>query len=346
MKLTSDYKKGSSPFRYTDFKIPNGKRVQRSTGIPFNNKKAAEHEARVLYVQLSTQVDREKTLGSKLLSTVIPEYITTQNSNDNDIRSLNWALKNLGDIPIGKIKREHFIKLQQIGMKSISPETGKTVLPQTVNRKIRPLRALLNKSVKWEYIEFCPFYDELDVVPAKVRIPYTPEEQMKIIQACSATNNAHYQDFFTVLIHTGKRFDSVRSMKKSDIYNDGEYWILPTQKNNTHNEKVYFADTTRKIIQRNITKSLSEYVFYNPLSKRGDMGTCVKAWTTIRRYAEVYKDWHTCKTTAMTKAIDEGMTDQQLMAHFSHEDIRSVKHYSNSNAATKKAWANKVVSGI
>ena len=82
------------------------------------------------------------------------------------------------------------------------------------------------------------------------------------------------------------------------------------------------------------------------LSKRGDMGTCVKAWTTIRNHAGVHKDWHTCKTTAMTKAIDEGMTDQQLMAHFSHEDIRSVKHYSNSNAATKKAWANKVVSGI
>lgn len=345
MKLISDRKKGNSPNRYTDFKLPNGKRVQRSTGIPFNNIKGAEHEARVLYVQLSTQIDREKTLGSKLLSTVIPEYITTQNSNNNDIRSLNWVLKHLGEIPIGKIKREHFIKLQQIGMKSISPETGKTVLPQTVNRKIRPLRALLNKSVKWGYIEFCPFYEELDDVPPKVRIPYSADEQMKIIQACSTTGNSHYQDFFTVLINTGRRLKTIINMKKKDIHNDGEYWILPTQKNQTHNENVVFSDETRKIIQRNIKRSPSKYVFYNPLSKKGNMGNCKTAWKTIRKCAGVYKDWHTCKTTAMTRAIDNDFSDQNLMTHFGHTDVRSIKHYSRSNTAAKKALANKAVSG-
>lgn len=343
MKLLSDRRKGNSPNRYTDFRLPNGERIQRSTGVPFKNTKDAEHQARLLYVKLSTEVDREKTLGSKLLSTVIPEYTAAQNSNGNDVRSLNWILKILGDIPIGKIKREHFIKLQTNALNAVSVESGKSVLPQTVNRKIRPLRALLNKSVKWGYIEYCPYYEELKEKPAKIRVPYTPDEQMKIIQACSTTGNSHYQDFFTVLIQTGRRLSTVINMKKDDIHNDGEYWILPIQKNQTHNEKVVFSNETRKIIQRNILSSPSEYVFYNPRSKKGDMGNCKKAWKTIRSHAGVNKDWHTCKTTAMTRAIDNGLSDQNLKTHFGHKDIRSIKHYSRSNTAAKKALANKAL---
>ena len=344
MKLLSTRRKGNSPYRYTDFRLPNGDRIQRSTGVLYDQIKKAKEEARLLYVKLSTEIDRDKTLGSKLLSIVIPEYITAQNSNPNDIRSLKWILKTIGDIPIGKIKRDHFIKLQIKGMKAVCPESGKTVKPQTVNRKIRPLRALLNKSVKWGYIEYCPYYDELKEAPPKIRVPFTAEEQMKIIQACGATGNSHYQDFFTVLIHTGRRLTTVINMKKKDIHNEGEYWILPTQKNDTHNEKVVFSDETKKIIQRNMKNSPSDYVFYNPLSKRGDMGNCKKAWKTIRTHAGVNKDWHTCKTTAMTRAIDNDFSDQNLMTHFGHKDIRSIKHYSRSNTAHKKELSNRAIS--
>ena len=47
----------------------------------------------------------------------------------------------------------------------------------------------------------------------------------------------------------------------------------------------------------------------------------------------------------MTTAIEKGMTDQQLMSHFNHKDIRAIKAYSRSNAAVRKEWANKVATG-
>jgi integrase len=344
MKLLSKYIRGDSDCFYTDFYI-NGRRIRETTKQ--SSKKEALKFARQLYVELTVYGDRPHTLGSKLLSEVIPEYIDAVNSNPNDIRSLKWALDNIGDVPIGKIERSHFVKLQKIGKRLISPETKKPILPQTINRKITPLLALLNKAFKWEYIKFCPNYDELSVVPAKVRIPYTAEEQMKIIQACSSTNNSHYQDFFTVLLDTGKRISSIRSMKKTDVHNDAEYWILPTQKNDTHNEYIYFADSTREIIKRNIAKSPSKYVFYNPNStKRGDMGECRTAWTTIRKHAGVHKDWHTCKTTAMTRATEQGFSDRQLMNHFNHKDPRSIKPYSKTNATVQKEMANRIANSV
>ncbi len=344
MKLISDRRRQNSPYRYTDFRLPNGRRIQKSTGIPFDNKKDAEHAARVLYVKLSTEEDREKTLGSKLLSKVIPQYIDAANSNNNDIRSLRWALSILGDLPIGKITGSHFIKLQNKGMQAVSLASGKTVKPQTVNRKIRPLRALLNQAVKWGYIDFCPYYKELESKPPKVRIPFTTEEQIKIIRACSETGNVHYQDFFTFLILTGRRLQTVINMKKKDIHNGGEHWILPEQKNGTHNEIVVFSEQAKMIVQRNMKSSPSEYVFYNPHSKKGDMGGCKRAWQTIRKHAGVDKDWHTCKTTAVTRAVEKNISTQNLMTHFGHKDFRSIKHYKNSDITHKRELANIAIS--
>ena len=207
----------------------------------------------------------------------------------------------------------------------MSCTTHSVIFLKAINRRFNSFNALLEIAVEEDWIEFKPRLKRLPELPDKKRKPYTNIEIERLILACDSMNNTHLIDPVLFLRNTGLRKSEMVNLKKEDVVDGGTAVRLKNQKNGTLNQTIPLNAYAQKLVRRNINNP-TQFVFAGR-GREGGLADFKKAWTTVRKIAEVNKDIHTIRHTAITKVAEKVDNVFKLQQFSRHKDTRSLETY-------------------
>ena len=225
---------------------------------------------------------------------------------------------------IEDISKDTLWKLTSHYQKSKSPIKG-----QSVNRAMKPLYAVLNLCLKWEWTDKSYTQEKLRIDQPKERKALSEEEINRLLSATIKTGYTYLHDPILFYLLTALRKEELNRIKKEDILDNGSTLGISVQKNGTYNEKIPLNAKAQEIVARNIAKSKSDYLFSSPNSIRGNLGEFKKAWAIVKKEANVETDIHSLRHTAITnvsRKVDSPYRLKQFSRHKTESGLKPYLH--------------------
>ncbi|WNJ99922.1 tyrosine-type recombinase/integrase [Thalassospiraceae bacterium LMO-JJ14] len=341
--------RGSSVRRQRRIKV--GEHPMTSPGEARRNAERKIAEARL--GQLANN-DRVMTLGEFL-----------------DEKYLPWVRTNLKD-PVSQEAqlRRNFnqwrrLKLDEINRELIDNWRGKRlksdVSPNTVNRNVNVIRAVLSKAVEWEALKFHPLgglkplkidkYKPVRVLSdeERVRLFDIMRERDAELRARRESYNewrrvrhlnpypelTYYGDHLSPMVltayHTGMRRGEILSLKWADIdFRKGELIVRGEVSKTAQSRVIPMNDQLREVMNkwRSQSELVSEYVFPGP--DGGRMDKLRNSWNSLRKRAGLKNfRFHDLRADFASRLVNGGVSlpiAQRLLGHSS--PVITMKFYT------------------
>jgi len=207
------YKRGK--FYYMDFKLPDGRRIYRSTGKKTKAEALIEEEKTKTNLEwelLAPPSEKRKVFSfSKAVERLWDErWSKTKRGGELEKARLELAVSIIGDKPLADITVEDIEKLKKHLRKLKKSET-------TISRYLAHLRCLFRSAwLKWGVLDKMP-YIEIPKPKAYRTEVLTEEEEDRLIQYLRDNGKDLLADLYVVLLDTGMRFGEATAITPKEV---------------------------------------------------------------------------------------------------------------------------------
>ncbi len=141
-------------------------------------------------------------------------YSTLVSSLKRGYNSERYRIRTL----IGFFGKRRISELTGQDAERFKVERLRVAKPATVNRELGNLKALMKKSVEWDFLEENPFKDvRLLHVPGRQDRILTREEEAKLLAACEKMRAPYLRPICVLALHSGARKGEILSLKWSQV---------------------------------------------------------------------------------------------------------------------------------
>lgn len=198
---------------YVEFRLPDGTRIKKSTGVSVaESKRKAEEVAMLIYAEAKQGMNKKtkKDESRMLFSEAIEKaYQQKWSKNKDDVypyRRARALLELLGkDCYLDEITSRVIADLQD---KLFSRD----ITPATVNRYMAALKVILNMALKqWGVLQKLPYIPMYKEQRKKIRY-LTKEEEDQLLTLTREAGREDIADMFAALLDTGFRFSEMANL--------------------------------------------------------------------------------------------------------------------------------------
>lgn len=211
--------------------------------------------------------------------------------------------------------------------------------PGTVNKHINYLRRILNVARTWGLLRKSK--DELRV---SIRIPQgdpkqrflSPDEVLRILDACGAENHPYLALFVNLLILTGARSSEARLAKWQDFDLLRRVWTVPISKNGRA-RRIILNEAAIRLLDDIRARSLAlgfgigagDHLFMNPHLKKPYKSFHL-AWDRVRCRLNMREvRIHDLRHTYASFLINRGATIYEVQKLLGHHHISMTERYAH-----------------
>ena len=258
-----------------------------------------------------------------------------------ETRSLRLLQNLVGDVPLDDITTEVVEEYKESRVK-------RGLKPNSVNRELAYIRAMLYKAKEYKYLESVPKFKMLKIqkLPPK---SLSVEEVEKLL----ATASPYIKPMIVVMLNTGVRTQELLGLRFSDI--DYEAMVLRVSSPKTMDYRVipindslcrmlrylkryYISPSSCKVSRRK--DSHMEFIFCN--HKGGQIKSIKTAFNNLCKEINLKVSPHSLRHTFATNLLMNGVDLVTIKDLLGHSDIRVTQIYLHSASAVKQDAVNKL----
>lgn len=302
---------------YMDFKLPDGRRIYRSTGTA-NKSEARLIEARTkedmsFHILASpAQKKANMTLSAAIERLFEERWARLNRGGEQEMARLNVVLGILGDKPIANVTAADIA------------EVAKTLRQQgrsegTVAGYMANIKTLLNTACKvWEVIDRVPHITVPK--PKNGRLETLSEdEEGKVLDQLRATGQDEYADLYAVLIDTGMRYGEAETLTRKNIDLERKLIVLnPEQTKDSEQRLIPMTKRVFAIFQKrtrfNVNRWTSVRLFKSTLEKVG-----------VTKKLVVHSLRHTCAS----RMVQNGVRLEVVAKILGHSSTSVTQRYAH-----------------
>lgn len=302
---------------YMDFKLPDGRRIYRSTGTA-NKSEARLIEARtkenMSYHLLASPAQKKAnmTLSVAIEKLFEERWARLNRGGEQEVARLNVVLSILGDKPIANITAADIAEVAKTLRKQGRSEG-------TVAGYMANIKTLLNTAHKvWEVIDRVPHITVPKPKNGRLETLSENEENM-LLDQLRADGQDEYADLYTVLIDTGMRYGEAETLTKQNIDLERKLIILnPEQTKDSEQRIIPMTKRVFAIFQKrtrfNVNRWTSVRLFKNTLEKVG-----------VTKKLVVHSLRHTCAS----RMVQNGVNLEVVAKILGHSSIIVTQRYAH-----------------
>jgi integrase len=208
------------------------------------------------------------------------------------------------------------------------------VKPASVNRELACLKFMFSLAKKWKLVDENPVKEVKLFQEQKIEMHILDKDETDRLIHCSAH---HLKPILIVALNTGMRKGEILNLRWNDIDFD-RYFIFIRETKSGRSRKVPMNYLVLEAL--NSLKRESEYVFYNPETKKRikDVKTAFKA--ACRRAGIKDLRFHDLRHTAATYMVTGGVDLVTVAEILGHTDIKMTMRYAHPTPENKRKAVN------
>lgn len=345
-KLEGVYQRGDSPFWWFSLRLPNGKRVRKSSGILLSDRDTAN---KVYEIESSkyNKVGHGLEWPEIKLSDLAKDYLElhakhsklTYRDNVGKFKIINSFMGSLylHEITPDKLEEYRIFRLT----KGFSRRTPDGVSKPTVNREMALLKHAFNKGIEWEKCQDNPvrkikFYSEKE----RKRTRYLEHhEKVRLLNACPPPTRRLV--FFA--LSTGMRQGEILNLKWRDV--DFKTNLLRVSHSKSGRPRYVEMNGELSDLLKSIP-TISEYVFGTPEGKA--------EYTLYRKpFENAVKEaglsdlrFHDLRHCFASDLVMKGVDLKTVAELLGHASTQMTERYSHLSPAHKRAAVELLPKGL
>ena len=324
----------NSPTWWMWWTEPDGKRVQKSTGLPKAEYTREQAQARINEVSGSDSKPENKSFTLAWFVDYILDRIEREGVRESTLKEYKIALNHMkalyGDsYSLMKIKKDAVWRIQEYLL-------DKGNKPPTVNKVLRHLRGAFERLVDDETLDRNPFRKFRGVhEPNDKRKNLSLDELKRFLSIVNDSKNEAGKRLVRICVFTGIRRSEVLSIKRNDVDLINNRVCVQNIK---HREKrkrwITIPDEVREHFEFFLKKNKSDTPFM--VCYPDTLGDWTKEWMRQADLPE-YFHLHSLRHTFITLAIENGTPIREIQRYVDHSDISVTEIYAHDTSDKGKS---------
>lgn len=273
------------------------------------------------------KANEARTLRRFLADRYSPHYLATRPSGAATAARIEAAWAGLLDTDIAVLTKGQIDTIR-------AKRRAAGIKPQTINRDVTALKALLAKAVEWGVLQAHPLaaMSQMQEEDDK-RVRYLTEEERKRLFAALPHAPQYLKAMTIVALNTGLRRGELFNLQWTDIRDDGIYVRAGT----TKTRKAAFVplnktgtDALREWRESSDVVPIAGLVFPSPKDATKRCNTFKRAWKTLTTKAKLQDfTFHDCRHDFASRLVQSGIDLYVVKALLRHSTIALTERYAH-----------------
>lgn len=268
-----------------------------------------------------------RTLRAFLDDRYAPDYLSTRPSGAATKARIKASWAELLDTDIAKLTKAQIDAIR-------AKRRAAGLMPQTINRDVTALKALLSKALEWGVIERHPLANMSQMQEEDdKRVRYLADDERERLYAVLPKAPEHLRALTLVALNTGLRRGELFNLQWGDARDGGLY----VRAAGTKTRKAGFVPLN-KAAQEALKEwrggdnvvALSGYVFPSPKDATQRANTLKRSWRTLMKAAKIDDfTFHDCRHDFASRLVQSGMNIYAVSKLLRHSSVKLTERYAH-----------------
>lgn len=213
-----------------------------------------------------------------------------------------------------------------------------------MNRLLGNLKHIMTMAVEWELLENNPLYKVKSLrVPKRTERVLTPEEETRLLTACSQVRTPHLRSMVLLALNTGMRKGEILGLRWEHIDLGNRLITVYNGKTTDSDRPIPMNDAVANLISGLQGKAKGGFVFPSDRNKGERFRDPKVGFTKAVRLAKIpHVRFHDLRHTFATRLARIGVDLVTVRSLLGHTTIRMTERYVHSLADVKMAAVRRL----